>query len=155
YTGEPNYETFQKWVLEAKDWLRLSYIRRQNRVARLKKYLSGRAFTFYMRDVARKPQDWTLTKFLDSLFNHCFPTNFREIQRTRYRAYKQNGHPIRDYQRGLERLAQSVGRIRHRDFILQFWEGADRRMRAHWAREGLSGERSSLTKLVSYAERYE
>ncbi|KZT24426.1 hypothetical protein NEOLEDRAFT_1067049, partial [Neolentinus lepideus HHB14362 ss-1] len=81
YNGEANFSLFQKWVLEAKDWLRLSYIRKKHRVSRvyqrLKKYLGGRAYTFYMRDVARKVRKWSLKRFLEELFNYCFPVNFR------------------------------------------------------------------------------
>ena len=89
YTGEPNFTLYQKWVLEAKDWLKHSYIRRKHRVARLKKYLSGRAFMFYMCDVAHEPKQWTLAHFLEELFNHCFPMNFRTIQREKYLAFTQ------------------------------------------------------------------
>jgi hypothetical protein len=49
YNGEPNFTLYQKWVLEAKDWLKLSFIQRKHRVARLKKYLAGRTFHFFMR----------------------------------------------------------------------------------------------------------
>ncbi|KAI0039665.1 hypothetical protein FA95DRAFT_1464117, partial [Auriscalpium vulgare] len=87
------------------------------------------AYTFYSRDVARKPSRWTLSRFFTALFDHCFPTNFRTIQRERYLAFRQMGHPVRDYLRELEDLADSVGRVSRRDFVVRFWQGADQYLR--------------------------
>jgi hypothetical protein len=56
YNGEANFHTFQKWTLEVRDWIKRSYIRRRYRVSRLKKYVGGRASTFYMRDGDVQPQ---------------------------------------------------------------------------------------------------
>jgi hypothetical protein len=47
YNGKPNFTLYQKWVLEAKDWLKLSFIQRKHCVARLKKYLASQAFHFF------------------------------------------------------------------------------------------------------------
>ncbi|TFY52877.1 hypothetical protein EVG20_g10362 [Dentipellis fragilis] len=155
YNGEPNYTLYQKWILEAKDWLKLSFIRHKNRVACLKKYLSGRAHSFYMRDVARCPSNWTLARFLEALFDHCFLTNFREIQREKYFAFSQRGHPIRNYRRDLEELADSVGHIAKCDFTIRFWHGADQYLRVRWAEIGLDPETASTDQLERAAERFE
>ena len=41
YDREPNFMTYQKWVLEVKDWLRHGYVWWKHCVSQLKKYLSG------------------------------------------------------------------------------------------------------------------
>ncbi|KAI0046835.1 hypothetical protein FA95DRAFT_1559694, partial [Auriscalpium vulgare] len=152
YKGEPVFSTYQRWVLEAKEWLKFSFVRRENRVARLHKYLGGRAYAFYSRDVARKPSRWTLSRFFTALFDHCFPTNFRTVQREKYLAYRQMGHPVRNYCRDLEDLADSVGRISKRDFVIRFWQGADLYLRIKWAENGYDPEESSIGELERSAD---
>jgi hypothetical protein len=97
YNGELNFQEFDKWVLEVKDWLKHCYIRRKYRVTRLKKYVGRKASAFYMRDVAPTPEGWSLSQFLQGLFNHCFPPNFRSLQRQKFESFSQKGHPIQDY----------------------------------------------------------
>jgi hypothetical protein len=152
YNGEPNFALFQKWVLEIRDWLRYSYIQRKHRVSRLKKYVGGRASTFYIRDIAQDPTAWTLRRFLEALFNYCFPANFRTMQREKYSQYSQRGHPIRDYRHDLEDLAKSVGDIQPQQLVTRFWFGADMYLRVKWAEARYDPERSTLDELVTSGE---
>lgn len=142
-------------MLEVGDWLRVSYIQQKRRVSRLKKYVGGRASSFYMRDVARDARKWQLNMFLEALFNYCFPANFRTLQREKHHNYAQRGHPIRDYRRDLEDLAVSVGDISKRHLTIRFWQVADQYIRVKWAEAGLDPETSSLNQLERTAERYE
>ncbi|KZT21629.1 hypothetical protein NEOLEDRAFT_1073240, partial [Neolentinus lepideus HHB14362 ss-1] len=155
YNGEPDFNKFQKWVLETKDWLRLSYIRKNHRVSRLKKYLGGRAYSFYMRDIARNPRKWSLRRFLEELFNHCFPPDFRTVQRERFLSFQQNGRTVRDFRRRLDELTLSVGHISRRELTLRFWHGADRYLRVRWAEDGFDPEKAKIDELQAAAERYE
>ncbi|KZT26147.1 hypothetical protein NEOLEDRAFT_1113526, partial [Neolentinus lepideus HHB14362 ss-1] len=98
---------------------------------------------------------WSLKRFLEELFNYCFPVNFRTIQRERYLAYRQDGHSIRDYKRHLEELADSVGNISKRDFVIRFWQGADKYLRVQWAKDGYDPEKSKILDLQESGERYE
>jgi len=154
YSGEPDFTLYQKWVLEAKDWLKYSFVQRKHRVPRLKKYLAGRAFLFYMRDVARTPERWTLAHFLKELFDYCFPTNFRTIQREKFLEFSQRGSAVRDYRRALEELARSVGNISSRDIAIRFWQGTDRYLRVKWAENGFDPEISTIEELEEAAECY-
>ncbi|KAI0038373.1 hypothetical protein FA95DRAFT_1477804, partial [Auriscalpium vulgare] len=155
YNGEPNYTKFMKWTLESKDFIKDGFISRKKQVSRLKKYLSDRAFSFYMRDVARNPEAWTFSRFCEALFDHCFPPDFRTVQREKYLAFAQRGHPVRDYKRNLEELADAVGKITDRDFAIRFWQGADSYLRVKWYENGYDPEVSSLLELFLSAERYE
>ena len=94
YDGEPNFMTYQEWVLKVKDWLCHGYVWWKHRVSQLKKYLSGQTFLFFMWDVVHEPQKWTLAQFLENLFDYCFPTNFRQVQQERFGCFTQHGHPI-------------------------------------------------------------
>jgi len=155
YNGEPNFMMYQKWVLEAKDWLKHSFIQRKHHVTRLKKYLSGCAFLFFMRDVAHEPKKWSLARVLEGLFDHCFPMNFQMLQCEKYLAFMQCSHPVQNYCRDLEELVNSVGNITSRDLTIRFWQGADRYLRVKWAENGYDPEELTLAELEGSAERYE
>jgi len=111
--------------LEAKDWLKYSFVQQKHHVPRLKKYLAGRAFFFYMPNVARTPVRWTLAHFLKELFDYYFPTNFRTIQQEKFFEFSQRGSAVQDYRHALEELGSSVGNISSCDIAIYFWQGAN------------------------------
>ncbi|KAJ7286317.1 hypothetical protein C8J57DRAFT_1461461 [Mycena rebaudengoi] len=155
YNGDPVFETFESWTLEVRDWVKESYIRRSMQVSRLKKYLEGRALTWYMREVARAPQKWTLNRFLEALFNYCFPVDFRSIQRKKFQRYEQRKHTIKEYRTEMEVLSTSIGDINMRGLIVRFWDGANYEMRLRWAGDGFDPETSTLDDLENAAINYE
>ncbi|KAJ6527042.1 hypothetical protein B0H19DRAFT_866870, partial [Mycena capillaripes] len=154
YDGKPDFRVFQKWTLEVKDCVRYGYLSQKRTVSWIKKYLEGRASGWYMREVAKDPRKWTLNKLLKGLLNYCFPSNFRSIQREKVERFKQ--HPIRDYRVELTDLRDSIGDdITDRQFIIRFWQGADSRIRFHWAENGYDRETSTLGDLETFAANYE
>ncbi|KAF8585601.1 hypothetical protein K439DRAFT_1615872 [Ramaria rubella] len=80
YYGEPKFDVFQKWTYECVDYLESSHIRSSNQVKRLKKYVKGRAYTFFELEIMMAGQQWDLKTFFKELFNYCFPPNFRSEQ---------------------------------------------------------------------------
>ncbi|KAJ7041362.1 hypothetical protein C8F04DRAFT_1253067 [Mycena alexandri] len=155
YNGEPVFATIERWTYEARQWTTESYIRPKMRVSRVSKYLGGRALSWYMRVVAKNAKKWTLKKFLEALFNQCFPIDFRSIQRKKFQNYAQRGHPVKEYKTDLEVLADSIGDITPRGLIVQFWDGADYEMRRRWAGDGFDPETSTLDELEAAAINYE
>ncbi|KAJ7764778.1 hypothetical protein B0H16DRAFT_1883392 [Mycena metata] len=155
YNGEPVFNTIERWTYEARDWTSESYIRPKMRVSRVSKYLGGNALTWYMRVVAKDAKKWTLKKFFEALFNHCFPVDFRSLQRKKFQNFAQRGHPIKQYKTELEVLADSIGDITTRGLIVQFWDGADYEMRVRGAGDGYDPETSKLKELEAAAINYE
>ncbi|KAJ7469599.1 hypothetical protein FB451DRAFT_1038554, partial [Mycena latifolia] len=156
YMGEEDFRLFQKWALEVTDCVRYGYISRKRAVSWIKKYLGGRASAWYPREVAKDPSKWTLNRILKGLFNHCFPPNFRSIQREKYERFRQRVHPIREYRIELSDLRDSIGDdIPERQFVIRFWQGADSDIRIHWAKAGYDRETSTLDQLGTFAANYE
>ncbi|KAJ7678874.1 hypothetical protein DFH06DRAFT_1315850 [Mycena polygramma] len=155
YNGEANFNTIERWTYEAREWTKESYIRPNMKVSRVSKYLGGRALNWYMRVVAKGAKKWRLKKFFEALFNHCFPVDFRSIQRKKFQSFAQRGHSIKEYRTDLEVLADSVGDITTRGLVVQFWDGADYEMRRRWAGDGFDPETSTLKELEAAAINYE
>jgi len=108
-----------------------------------------------MQDVAHEPNKWMLARFLEGLFNYCFPTNFCSTQCEKYYTFSQRGHPVHNYWHDLEELANSVGRISTRDFVIRFWQGVEHYLCVKWAENGFDPEVSSIDDLEALADRYE
>ena len=155
YNGEPRAEVYQRWIISCKRYLRMSYVRRKNRVERLEPFVTGNAAKFYSLRVGLNPRKWTLRRFFEQLFDYCFPPNFRSLQREKFSQSCQNGRKVREYVRELQDLSASIGDVRHRSFILQYWKGSDLYIRLKWAEAGYSPETASLHELQTAAERYE
>ncbi|KAF7375484.1 DNA/RNA polymerase [Mycena sanguinolenta] len=132
-----------------------SYIRPNMRVARVSKYLTGRAHAWYMRTVAKDERKWTLKKFFEELFNHCFPVDFRSQQRRKFFSFSQGNRSIKDYRTDIQVLADSVGDISERLLIVRFWEGARVAIQKEWAHDGYDPETASMRQLVRAAVNYE
>jgi len=60
-----------------------------------------------------------------------------------------------NYQRDLEELANSVGCISSRDFVIHFWQGADNYLHIKWAENGFDLEVSLIDDLEASADHYE
>ncbi|KAJ7436298.1 hypothetical protein B0H11DRAFT_2256294 [Mycena galericulata] len=155
YNGEAVFSKMERWTYEACEWTKQSYIRPNMCVPRLSKYLGGRALQWYMRVVAKNAKKWRLNKFLEALFNHCFPVDFRSIQRKKFHAFQQRTHSIKEYRTDLEVLADSIGDITTRGLVVQFWDGANYEMRRRWAGDGFDPETSNLDELEAAAVIYE
>ncbi|KAF7371586.1 Transcription factor [Mycena venus] len=156
YNGEAKFRIINRWQLEVRDWAKYSYIRKNMIVSRLQKYLGGRALAWYMREVANNPKKWSLNRFFTALFNYCLPVEFRSIQRAKFNAFEQRGHPIGDYRIDLEELRNSVGGdITDRQLVVRFWEGADMEIRLKWAEAGFDPEFSNIDELETAGRNFQ
>ncbi|KZV59567.1 hypothetical protein PENSPDRAFT_546599, partial [Peniophora sp. CONT] len=129
YEGKPIYRLLETFVFDSRTFFSRAGIPRRMQMLIIRDFLSGRALDFYMREVSRHPETWMFKRFIQELFNYCFPENFRTVQRERFQSYAQRQHEIHEYRRELERLADSVGQISARDIVICFWQGADKWIR--------------------------
>jgi hypothetical protein len=77
YKGEIQVVLFKKWCREVRDWVRQAQLSRKKGIRVAGKYLDGRAYRFYERNVLDLRKQYALTECFEDLFNHVFPANFR------------------------------------------------------------------------------
>ncbi|KAF8574982.1 hypothetical protein K439DRAFT_1310689, partial [Ramaria rubella] len=147
YYGEPKFDIFQKWTYECVDYLESSRIRSSDQVKRLKKYVKGRAYTFFELEIMTAGQQWELKKFFEELFNYCFPPNFRSEQRRKLASFVQRELPVRDYARQIRALSNSIGDISEQQLTVYFWNGAQQEIQERWATEKFNPEFSTFSEL--------
>ncbi|KAF8573439.1 hypothetical protein K439DRAFT_1357185, partial [Ramaria rubella] len=109
---------------ECVNYLESSRIRSKDQVKCLKKYVKGRAYTFFELESMTTRQCWDLKTFFKELFNYCFPPNFRSEQRKWLVTFGQHDLPVCDYARQIRALANSIGDISERQLTVYFWNRA-------------------------------
>ena len=124
-------------------------------VGLFKKYLDGRAYRFYERDVLDLKKRYTLTTFFESLFDYVFPADFRMQQRDIFDACRQDGRSVLDFLRKLQEIADTVGDISDRDVVLAFWRRCQPYLRAELTKNGYDATTISVITLESECVRYE
>ncbi|KAJ8073324.1 hypothetical protein PM082_011596 [Marasmius tenuissimus] len=152
YDGTADVRGFIKFVTEAMAYLRDGRVPRNRRVFRISKYLTGRAYQFYLSVVANSPFDWRIQQFFTDLYNYCFPLTYRLDQRKKLKRAFQNDKPVRDYLAELNDLFNTVGLIDEREKAHKLWSGLNKKIQKGLWREKLNPEISSYDEVSRAAE---
>ncbi|KAF9234317.1 hypothetical protein BU15DRAFT_79141 [Melanogaster broomeanus] len=153
--GEVRAETYKKWVREVRLFLKFSGLSNAKGLLVIGKYLTGRAYKWYDREVLNARRRFTLSEFFTGLFDYLFPHDFRTQQRDRFDACTQRGQSVRDFLQNLRDITDTVGDYSERDLVLAFWRRCDPYLRSGLQLKGYSGETMSLKCLETEAERVE
>ncbi|KAF8831165.1 hypothetical protein HHX47_DHR1000004 [Lentinula edodes] len=152
YDGSINVNSFIKFVTEGTAYVRDGRVPKNRRVLKLSKYLTGKAYQFYLTTVANSPFDWRLRKFFTELYNFCFPLTFRLDQRRKLKRCFQNEKSVRDHLAELNDLFNTIGLIDEREKVHKLWASLNRKIQRGLWREKLNPELSTYDKVASTAE---
>ncbi|KII84496.1 hypothetical protein PLICRDRAFT_80996, partial [Plicaturopsis crispa FD-325 SS-3] len=155
YEGEPDVQLYKKWIREVRMWLVFSGLKGRKRMLTLGKYLGGRAYQFYERDVLDRRKKYSLSEFFESLFDHVFPVDFRAQQREQFDACAQGSQTVRDHLQSLQVIANTVGDLDEKDIVLAFWRRCKQYLRIELTKAGYSPESISLSRLETLAVQFE
>jgi hypothetical protein len=61
------------------------------------KFLTEKAYDFYLLNASIQPHRWLWHEFVEALFNHCFPADFRMQQRSKLNNFKQKELSVKEY----------------------------------------------------------
>ncbi|KIO11091.1 hypothetical protein M404DRAFT_127775, partial [Pisolithus tinctorius Marx 270] len=155
YKGEVQVGLFKKWCRELRDWVRHARLDRKKSIRIAGKYLSGRAYQFYERDILDLRKRYSLTEFFEALFDYIFPADFRMQQRDKFDACRQDHRSVLDFLRRLQEIADTVGDIGEHEVVLAFWRRCQPYLRAELTKNGYDATMISLVTLESECVRYE
>ncbi|TFY69891.1 hypothetical protein EVG20_g2958 [Dentipellis fragilis] len=155
YSGEVRADLYQKWVREVRLYLRYSGLTTAQGLLVLGKYLSGRAYKWYDREILSAGRDVTLSDFFLELFDYVFPPDFRSEQRDAFDDCHQRGRSVRDFLQNLLDLANTIGDVSDREIVVAFWRRCDAYLKVDMTREGYSPETLSLREIENIAIRLE
>ncbi|KAG6895978.1 hypothetical protein C0993_008899, partial [Termitomyces sp. T159_Od127] len=118
----------------------------------LSEFLTGKAYTFYTRNVSLNPEKWGLNKFFTELFNYCFPIDFRNQQREKLNNFTQGNRSVREYVADLDELFTIVGAESKRARVVKLFNGFRPSLRKAILREHMNPEYTSWKEMVREAE---
>ncbi|KAJ3816255.1 hypothetical protein F5880DRAFT_1619564 [Lentinula raphanica] len=152
YDGSVDVNAFIKFVTEGTAYVRDGRVPKNRRVLKLSKYLTGRAYQFYLTTVANSPFDWRLKQFLTELYNFCFPLTFRLDQRRKLKRCFQNEKTVREHLAELNDLFNTIGLIDEREKVHKLWSSLNRKIQKGLWSEKLNPELSTYDQVASTAE---
>lgn len=157
YRGEIKVGLFKKWCHKLCDWAKRAHLDRKKSIRLAGKYLNGRAYRFYKRDVLDLKKKYTLTTaFFEGLFDYVFLADFRMQQRDKFNACRQDGRSVLDFLRKLQEIADTVGEpISDRNVILAFWRHYQPYLCAELTKNGYDATTISIITLESKCMHYE
>ena len=155
YDGSANTRAFHKFVTEATHYLDDGRVPERERVAKLARFLTAKAYDVYLRRVAYRPEDWELQEFFQALFDDCFPVNFLGIQRSNFDRCKQGNRTVREFVYELNELSMMVGSIDERVRVVRLWKGCVPEIQRELWMKGLNPEVSDFETVAATAEMIE
>ncbi|KZV87359.1 hypothetical protein EXIGLDRAFT_592454, partial [Exidia glandulosa HHB12029] len=155
YNGAADWDKFNEFTHLVYKYNRAAYIAPKRRVGKLQSLLTDKARRFYMGHVAGREERWTIDEVFIELYNYCFPADFRERQRDRFKVYAQLHLNVRDFEAKLRTIAESIGDITPTQFASQFVAGLKSEIRRQLKLDGLSGETHDIETLSDAAQRVE
>lgn len=155
YNGKADLDVFDQWTYEVDTWCRWHGIDKKTAVQVLVQFLEGKASRFFMRHVSQNLKKWDTKKVYEGLFDYCFPAHFKLELREKMMSANQGSQTVRDYARELEMMAMRFPDITEREVTLIFWQGIHQGLRLYLIEKGMNPERTTLERLIKYANRRE
>ncbi|KAL0948951.1 hypothetical protein HGRIS_009056 [Hohenbuehelia grisea] len=146
---------FNKFLTESLTYVKMGNVKPRDQVSIISRYLSNRVYAFYSREVSIRRHPWDLQKFFLKLYDHCFPPNFRQLQRDRLKGCKQGRRTVGDYMGELNELFMSIGSISKREQAVKYCDGLNPKIYAQLLVENLHAETTSLKRLHRRAQALE
>ncbi|KAJ2935595.1 hypothetical protein H1R20_g1499, partial [Candolleomyces eurysporus] len=152
YNGEDDTYLFHKFMTQGTDYVVQGKVEKHRQVTVLSNFMSGKAYTFYTREVSFSKKKWELKKFFQELFNYCFPVDFRMRQRKKLSHCFQNNRSVKEYASELNELFVTIGFSDKRERVHKLWTGlCPSLQKALWI-DKLNPETSAWKQVVRIAE---
>ncbi|KZV80562.1 hypothetical protein EXIGLDRAFT_780818 [Exidia glandulosa HHB12029] len=155
YDGRADLDVFDQWCYEVDTWKRLNGIKTKWIIPLLSSFLSDKASRWYMHNVVLSEENWTMRRFYDELFDHCFPSDFKLLLRKRFARATQGNRDVREYARDLKVMSRRFPDVNERQLIQVLWEGVHKYIRVKWFEYGFNIDENTYDDLVSAAEQFE
>ena len=129
-------------------YLEAGKVGKRDQVFILSRYLTGKVYEFYLREVSDKLYQWTMADFFRELFNSCFPIDFRIKQREKLRRIYQNDRTVREFVSELHELWNLIGDVSKREQVMKLWFGFNSYLQAELWRDKLNPESQPSRRLL-------
>ncbi|KAG8727033.1 hypothetical protein FRC10_006494, partial [Ceratobasidium sp. 414] len=155
FSGKPNWDVFEQWAFECDNWRKDMGYSKCKVVRHIGNFLTGEASRWFMTEVLTQLSAYDLPKLFKSLFEHCFPYNYKATLREHFQSATQGKRGVREYLRELRMMQKRLEDVSEQQLRQRFWDGTELYLRLKWTEAGLNPEDSETSKLERAALRFE
>ncbi|KEP45070.1 hypothetical protein V565_322490 [Rhizoctonia solani 123E] len=147
YKGEADIDKYDAFIFNYKLFVDDTKLSNGKAVLTMSRFLEDKAATYFMLNVAPRPERHTIQSVFVGLYEYCFPPDFKDKMRRKYNRKCQGDSSVQDYFAELARLRMRLREIDDRHHVLRAWDGAARYIKVAWALKGMSAETSDIDTL--------
>ncbi|KEP44986.1 zinc knuckle protein [Rhizoctonia solani 123E] len=147
YKGEADIDKYDVFIFNYKLFVDDTKLSNGKAVLTMSRFLEDKAATYFMLNVAPRPERHTMQSVFVGLYEYCFPPDFKDKMRRKYNRKCQGDSSVQDYFAELARLRMRLREIDDRHHVLRAWDGAARYIKVAWALKGISAETSDIDTL--------
>ncbi|EJD49147.1 hypothetical protein AURDEDRAFT_161632 [Auricularia subglabra TFB-10046 SS5] len=155
YDGRADLDFFDQWCFEVDLWRTINALDTSWAIPMMTSYLSDKAARFFMNSVIMSDERWDFRKLYDSLFDHCFPADFKLLLRKRFAQARQGQRSVREFARDLKIMACRFPDVSERQLIQVLFEGVHNYIRQKWHEFRYNVDEHTYDELVLAAEHFE
>ncbi|PPQ76953.1 hypothetical protein CVT24_009215, partial [Panaeolus cyanescens] len=151
YNGEINLEKYMRFRTETRGYCRRGRVHPRDQIEVISPFLEGKAYNFYLSHASASPESWTLSDFMDALFNHCFPPTFKSTLRNELKWENQGKRKVLEFVRDITVKLDTVGIEDEATRVNYLWFGFEQRIQSALWRRDLNPEFSSWNEVIKGA----
>lgn len=156
YNGDAQYNTFLRFISSSREYLEDGAVPASRQTRVISRFLTGRAYTFYLHNTALRDDDWPLDTFVQALYDFVFPIDEVTRLRKRFDRLRLGDRTVREFSDEILATASMIGLLPADQRLVQrLWDGVPSEWRLDLFKEGLSPEGSEWAAVLGTAERLE
>ena len=155
YDGRPDPDVFATWTQKIIGYMEYMGVNDESMIRVMSNLVTGDAERFYMKYVAKNPDNYTIDKFFKDLYDYCFPDDFNEKLRRQWDKLTQGKKRVREFSREVEDLARKFKEMSERQVVLKFWHGLHGEIRKEMVLQHIDPEEDELSDVIDCAKKCE
>jgi len=156
YSGEIDFRKFNRFLKEARMYLKDARFPKKEYIMRIALFLKGKALNFYTQRGEMYETQWSLKTFFNQLFDYCFPPNYRMNLREKLEnANQHSDHLVSQYAHHIQELFGMLGNVAVEDQVVKLWKGLKPKIQEGLWRDKLNPDHSTWDEVLEQAVRIE
>ncbi|KAJ8507317.1 hypothetical protein ONZ45_g10305 [Pleurotus djamor] len=155
YSGSDDVTVVYRFISESVAYLEEGRVKTTARIRRLGSLLKGKAFNWYVREIANRASEMDILEFFKLLIDAHFPTDLMEATRVEIDRSYQGEKTVREYATALKQKYETLGTVSDIEQVARLWRGFKPYINGELYQNHLSPNSSTWDEVVETAEKIE
>ncbi|KAJ8502458.1 hypothetical protein ONZ45_g11745 [Pleurotus djamor] len=155
YSGSDDVTIVYRFISECVAYLEEGRVKTTARIRRVGSLLKGKAFNWYVREIADRAGEMEILEFFKLLIDAHFPTDLMEATRVEIDRSYQGEKTVREYSTGLKQKFETLGTVSDIEQVARLWRGFKPYINGELYQNNLSPNSSTWDEVVQTAEKIE